>query len=602
MLIKTNNISTWFWTITSTLARACAALVFAVGLGSAHADVETVRHSFSEADGVLPEGIVIKTLDGSAYGVTEAGGAQGYGTVYKITPSGTISVLHSFDGERPNATLMQASDGALYGTLYNGGANGVGAVYRLTTSGDYTTLASFPGAPGGSGPLAGLIQASDGNFYGTTRQGGAYNLGTVFRMTPSGALTSMYDFTGGADGLEPEVSLLQASDGALYGSTPTSSATTGMMGTIYRITLDGVFTLLHSFNYGGDGSNPSRLIQASDGYLYGTTQHAGPYSGGVGTVFRMTLDGSLTTIHAFQGIDGDTPWGGVFQGKDGALYGSTVYGGINSNGTLYRVTPDGIFTDLYLFTGGVDGSNPYGFSQAADGTLLGTTANGGTQHCSCGTLFVFGAPLPSWISLPPLDVTVTIGFPVGLALQANDSDQSVSVHIGGNAVPIGASFASADGNSAQASVQWIPVGGQAGDYTISFTADANSTDWLVAPQQSSVVHVVKRNTQITAEPSLASLGTSSQIKEKLSATLVDTSASPHAPISGVTVQFTQPARSGGKVICTARTGGNGVASCSGLFSVAESALGYVATFAGDNVYLGSTAQGTLATVSGTAVP
>jgi uncharacterized repeat protein (TIGR03803 family) len=234
---------------------------------------------------------LVQGSDGNFYGTTQVGGTNGSGTVFKITPSGALTTLHSFDGadgSNPAAVLMQASDGNLYGTTEAGGANGnYGTVFKITPAGTLTTLHSFGGADGWE-PAAGLVQASDGNFYGTTYIGGANgNYGTVFKITPTGTLTTLYSFcsqSGCADGALPRAGLVQASDGDFYGTTAFGGANY-YEGTVFKITPNGTLTTLHSFD-GADGGDPNALVQASDGNFYGTTVLGGA-NGDNGTVFRL---------------------------------------------------------------------------------------------------------------------------------------------------------------------------------------------------------------------------------------------------------------------------------------------------------------------------
>jgi uncharacterized repeat protein (TIGR03803 family) len=271
------------------------------------------------------------------------------------------------NGANPRAPLVQGTDGNLYGTTSVGtGPYGAGGTaFRITPSGELTTIYSFcslANCGDGSAPYAALVQANDGNFYGTTYEGGAQGGGTVFRITPNGGLTTIYSFCSQAncnDGASPMASLVQAVDGSFYGTTQ-SGGSSGY-GTVFKVTSSGTLTTLHSFS-GADGVYPEAgLVQAADGNFYGTTENGG--SNNEGTVFRITPGGVLTTLLSFNGADGSLPPGNLVQGTDGDLYGITDTGGgmgncLNSCGTVFKTTLDGILTTLHTFEGTPDGAFP----------------------------------------------------------------------------------------------------------------------------------------------------------------------------------------------------------------------------------------------------
>ena len=263
------------------------------------------------ADGANPNAGLIQGRDGNFYGTTSVGGTNKYGTVFRITPDGAETVLHSFftgspgnrDGLVPNGLIL-GSDGNFYGTTSQGGAAGAsGTVFKITPTGTETMLYSFgaDGSTDGSSPTGNLVQASDGNFYGTTQYGGAYGGGTVFKVTPSGVETVLYSFvnvSGSTDGFSPSGGITRGSDGNFYGTTSAGGAYG--FGTVFRITASAAETVLYSFsgcqvnqsyevcgiNGSTDGANPNgALIQARDGNFYGTTATGGLL---VGTVFKLT--------------------------------------------------------------------------------------------------------------------------------------------------------------------------------------------------------------------------------------------------------------------------------------------------------------------------
>jgi uncharacterized repeat protein (TIGR03803 family) len=251
-------------------------------------------------DGANPTAGLIQANNGDLYGTTQGDGANGTGgTVFKITPGGTLTTLYSFcalpypcaDGANPSG-LVQAIDGNFYGTTGNGGANNAGTIFKITPGGTLTTLYSFcaqSGCPDGENPQAALIQANNGNFYGTTGNGGTNgSYGTVFEITPSGALTTIYSFcaqSGCTDGTDPLAALVQGTDGRLYGTTAKGGANGD--GTVFKITPSGALTTLHSFG-GADGFDPmAGLMQATNGEFYGTTADGG--ANGFGTVFSLSV-------------------------------------------------------------------------------------------------------------------------------------------------------------------------------------------------------------------------------------------------------------------------------------------------------------------------
>jgi uncharacterized repeat protein (TIGR03803 family) len=302
----------------------------------------------------------------------------------------TVTTLANFSGSSPSTALIQGVDGNFYSTASGDSIGGNGIIYKVTPSGTLTTVFTFcsNGCQNGANPFAPLILATNGDFYSTTNGGGAANEGTVFKMTPSGGESGIYSFcqTNCADGATPEAGLVQATNGALYGATSS---------TIFKITLGGVLTTLYTFCSQpncADGQNPAAsLIQASDGNFYGTT--AGGGASGDGTLFKITPAGTLTTLHSFSGSDGANPFGSLVQGPHGSLYGVTTQGGITNNncpegstcGTVFRITLDGTFTTLHRFKGS-DGGNPdEGLVLATDGNFYGTTAWAGADNS--GTIF-----------------------------------------------------------------------------------------------------------------------------------------------------------------------------------------------------------------------
>jgi uncharacterized repeat protein (TIGR03803 family) len=298
---------------------------------------ESVFYSFAS----IPYSGLLQSSDGNIYGTTASGGTSGRGTVFKITPSGTETVLYSFPAgsSDPYTGLIQGSDGNFYGTTGAGGASDDGTVFKITPSGTETVLHAFAkSGTDGKTPYAGLIQGSDGNLYGTTYFGGANGFGTVFKVTPSGTETVVYSFAGGSDGEHPYGGVIQGSDGNFYGTTY-QGGTSGY-GTVFKLTPSGTETVVYTFAGGSsDGAYPEAgLIQGSNGNFYGSTLQGA--ASGLGTVFQLTPSGTETILHAFAGgsIDGANPGANLVQGSDGNLYGSTAVGGPGGHGTFFKVT------------------------------------------------------------------------------------------------------------------------------------------------------------------------------------------------------------------------------------------------------------------------
>jgi len=375
--------------------------------------------SFSTSSGTQPAAGLVQGPDGALYGTTEAYGPNNKGTVFKIASDGIFTNLVSFTGTNglypganPAGTLLWGTDGNFYGTTSTGGTNNNGTVFQLNTNGVFTSLVSFTGTNGaylGEYPVAGLVWGTNGNLYGTTQYGGTNDLvngsgGTIFELTTNGVFTSLVSFTGtnGAYlGASPNAALTLGTDGNFYGTTEmggTNDFVNGGDGTVFRITSTGAFTTLVSFNSGNniDGANPyAGLIQGLDGYFYGTTYAGGSQS--LGTIFKITSQGLLTTLLAFNSTNGASPEGGLVQGLDGDFYGTTQSGGTTDYGTVFQMTPVGMFTSLVSFAQ-TNGANPVaGLIQGSDGYFYGTTGSGGTNFLY-GTVFRFPPPpnILSW--------------------------------------------------------------------------------------------------------------------------------------------------------------------------------------------------------------
>jgi uncharacterized repeat protein (TIGR03803 family) len=350
---------------------------------------------------------LVQGTDGNFYGTTPFGGAsgviEGHGVIFKMTPAGALTTVHSFDGSDgtlPYGGLVLGINGDFYGTTAGGGANstsrcastitGCGTIFKVTRVGTLTTLYSFDGADGGN-PYSGLLQATNGDLYGTTQYGGANGAGTIFKITPAGTLTTLYDFFGA--GIAPNSSLILATNGNFYGTAGAGD------GILFRITPSGTFTTLHNFD-GTDGASPfGGLVQASNGNLYGTAYLGGAYYDG--TVFEITPSATFTTLLSFDSTDGALPQSGLVRATNGKLYGTTYAGGLNGLGTIFEVTPAGSLTTLYSFGSGGGFKPAGGLIQATNGRLYGTTSLGGSAG-GWGTAFSLDVELGPFVETLPI--------------------------------------------------------------------------------------------------------------------------------------------------------------------------------------------------------
>ena len=462
----------------------------------------TTLFTFDQTDGDQPTDLtLVQGVDGNLYGTTYYGGDvcgfNGCGTIFKITPSGTLTTLYQFcaqtgcpDGDRPLGTLVLATDGDFYGVTNGGGnaacAGGCGTIFKITQGGTLTTLHNFCAlakCADGNSPAGGLVQATNGNFYGTTQFGNKLNnTGTVFEITPAGKLVTLYNFCSVrplcADGSQPRGSLIEAADGNFYGET-LKGGTFGY-GTVFKITPKGKLTTLHSFNL-TDGSEPyGGLIQAADGNFYGVTMVGGSgyncdFEGDpCGTVFEITSAGTLTTLYNFC-ANGDCsagayPRGPLVQATDGNLYGETSY----SDGTIFEITA-GTLTTLFKLGVG-DGSGPTGgLLQDTNGLFYGTTSGG------YGTIFSLSTGLGPFVKIEP--TSAKEGATIGIFGQGFSS--SSIVRFGGvrakdaKVSGTGLSFAGATFITAK-----VPAGALTGSVTVTTdgTTLTSNQPFLVTPQ------------------------------------------------------------------------------------------------------------------------
>ena len=375
---------------------------------------------------------VVQGLDGAYYGTTSYGGTNGSGTVFRLMPGGAFKVIYSFcklancaDGAEPSQPLLVGTDGNLYGTTLFGGTgtaqcgSGCGTVFKVTPAGILTTLHSFctvSPCDDGASPSSGLIEGRSGGFYGvTSAAGGSYLQGTVYKITSSGTLTTVYAFciqNGCADGETPRSGLVQGPNGHLYGTTD-SGGQYGY-GEIFELSLTGQILVVHSFDKTDGQGSFSPLLLGANGTFYGSAEYGGSTMCGAnpcGTLYKMTPTGGFTTLVNFDGTNGSLPVGPLVQGIDGYIYGITNGGGTNSSGTFFRMGPAGKVATVFNFctapcTGGY--YPDYGVIQGTNGLfygIAGSGEDGGSVVYSINT------------GLGPLLLTVPLAAEVGASVR-----------------------------------------------------------------------------------------------------------------------------------------------------------------------------------------
>lgn len=433
--------------LTLGLALAGAAITLSLAL-RAQAQTVTYLANFNGKNGSVP-GPVIQATDGNFYGTTYYGGAYSQGNVFRMTPAGKLNSIYSFcsqpncaDGQRPQTAPVLGSDGNLYGVTNSGGSSvNSGVFYKMTLAGKITTLYSFcaTGGPCDDGQYpTGVIQGSDGSFYGTTESGGKFNSGTIFQISPSGAFKLLYTFcslANCADGGIPLFPPMQGSDGNLYGGT---NAGGNDGGEVYELTLEGTFKVLQSFCYPFSarcyaGAYPTRLVQDADGNLFGTAANGGSYNSG--TVFEIASTGKFIGLHRFTYSGGVAATWGLTLASDGNLYGvatddanfasATGNNVPNIYGIIFQITPGGEFTTLASFYDAPIGP----LFQGTDGNLYGTTDEGGPGDSGYG----YGTVFKLSIGSSPLVKTVPLAGKVGqsIIILGNGLTGSTSVTFNG---------------------------------------------------------------------------------------------------------------------------------------------------------------------------
>jgi uncharacterized repeat protein (TIGR03803 family) len=374
------------------------------------AQTYTVLYTFQgQSDGGFPNAGVYRDASGNLYGITNTAGNRSYcngygcGTVYALAPSGALTVLHTFTGGAdgwPNATwgaLIPDPDGNLYGVASIGGLHDNGTLFRITPSGAFTVLHTFPSSLNdGEGPQYSLLRdPTTGVMYGNTFSGGANNYGTVYALSKAGtgADVVLHSFNLN-DGAFPQGDMATDGLGNLYGTA--GSGGSSNCGVAFKMrTTGGAYNVLHNFTCAPDGYLPGSVVLDAQGNIYGGTSEGGDAAAcpafGCGIIFKISPSGQETILHTFHNTDGAVPNELMFD-PQGNLWGTTAGGGTNDQGTIFKITTSGTFTNEYNFQGGLNGGVPYsGLTEDAEGNFYGTVG-GGILACiqsGCGMIYKF---------------------------------------------------------------------------------------------------------------------------------------------------------------------------------------------------------------------
>jgi uncharacterized repeat protein (TIGR03803 family) len=410
-----------------------AAVVILAGAAvPAQAQTPTVLHSFQEigTGACAPEDNIVQGRDGNMYGIGVGCGINGTGAVYKISPSGTESVVYNFLSTWTNcfSGLTIGSDGNFYGTCFTT-PGGNGSIFKLTPAGVFTDLHDFTGANGDTEPEYAPIQGTDGNFYGVTGDN-PYTCGNVYQLTSAGAYKNLHTFTGSDCG--PASSLFQASDGNLYG-TLYNCILGASFGCVYKISTAGVFTEIYGFATATGYSPCTGVIQGKDGKLYGATNEGA--ANGSGNIYKLTTAGVFTDFHDFDQTTDASCIDNVgrtnvdlLQVTDGNFYGVNGAYGPSGSGSIYKLTSTNVFTAFLLPNPPVDGNAPLStLLQNTNGLAYGTTPSGGPTSCSpCqGTFFSIATGDVAFVNLEPTQRTALVGAKVGMFGQGFSSSSVV---------------------------------------------------------------------------------------------------------------------------------------------------------------------------------
>ncbi len=575
------------------LSLAIAALVSALHAPALHAQTytETTLYNFSSSVGTHPFNGFIQASDADFYGVAYRSGPnsndQVGGTAFKITATGDLTLLHAFpasatDGALPEAIMIQGTDGNFYGTTTVGGANdeanlGDGTIFKITPSGTVTILHSFNASSttDGAYPQAGLVQGTDGNFYGTVSTGGKYGYGAVFKITPGGAFSLLYSFTGtGSDGAQPFAGLVQGSDGSFYGCTYEGGAG---YGTIYKVTASGAFTLVYAPTSAQGSACSATLVEGSDGDFYGASYAGGPNL--LGTFFKVNSSGSsFTVLHTFgSGTDGGQPFAGPVLASDGNFYQTTTTGGASNEGVIDRITPSGTTKTVYTFLGGsTDGGQPYStLTQANDGNFYSTTAEAGAS--SAGTVFQLAvspalAP-PVQLTLP---ATVAAGASFTLTYKVSNAYSDTLAYCFATNTASASDWTGLITGKPTTQSKTLTASKTAGKYTYALTCGGTETGTATITVGGSSKD--NSTTTLTASPNPATVGQ----KVTLKATVTGSGSTPAGTInySVDSLTFGSATLNGSGLASLAATS-NGIAT--GVYPV-------VATYPGSSTYNGSASK------------
>lgn len=354
---------------------------------------ETNTFFENSPEGASPRSNLVYSADGWYYGVSSTGGENGAGTFFRYQEASGFQILHQLngptDGFGARSELIEISNGEFIGTTFNGGANGSGTIFSYSDANGFEVLENFDGSTGAGNPSGGLTY-DDGNqrIYGTTTSGGTSGFGTAYYYDLSGGITVMHEFEGGEGGSNPQSGLTLATDGLLYGSTQFGGLEN--QGSIFKIDpTDNNFELIYNLAIGSaDGRYPyGKLNETSPGVFMGTC--SGGAATGTGSIFKVTSDGEFTRLRSMSNTaDGGFSKTGLITGVDGLQYGVAEFGGANGFGTLFRIDEEGTFEKLVDFQFTADGGNPLGrLSLGENDEIVGMTSNGGANNF--GTLFQY---------------------------------------------------------------------------------------------------------------------------------------------------------------------------------------------------------------------